>query len=314
MSSTPMNALSAVPVRAFARSALPLRKADPISFIRTEGAFPSFLFAPTHSPKGACSVSSDSSDILRPGERLDEVNDHIRLIQKTDGLTFGTDALLLASYLRKRPDAIAAELGGGSGIVSLLGLFRQKFAKVLCIEIQSDYADLIRRNAILNHVEDRLTVLHADLRFCAADGKSRGWADLVFANPPYLCADSGQKNRNLGKSCARHEENGTVADFCAAAARLLRYGGKFVCVFRPERLPELYTSLAENRLTPKRLTLVHSHPRAKPSLILTEAVAGGHAGLQITRPLFLYRSSDNMVFSDDMIAVYNGDILPQLYE
>ena len=32
-------------------------------------------------------------------ERCDYVNDNLKLIQETDGLTFGTDALLLAGYI-----------------------------------------------------------------------------------------------------------------------------------------------------------------------------------------------------------------------
>ena len=32
-------------------------------------------------------------------ERIDLVNDRLSLIQKTDGLTFGTDALLLAGFI-----------------------------------------------------------------------------------------------------------------------------------------------------------------------------------------------------------------------
>ena len=52
-------------------------------------------------------------------ERCDEVNDALKLIQKNDGLTFGTDALLLAAYIGGGyRDAV--ELGGGTGIVSML--------------------------------------------------------------------------------------------------------------------------------------------------------------------------------------------------
>ena len=35
---------------------------------------------------------------VRSDERLDYVNEKITLIQKNDGLTFGTDAFLLAAY------------------------------------------------------------------------------------------------------------------------------------------------------------------------------------------------------------------------
>ena len=48
---------------------------------------------------------------LYENERIDYVNDSLSLIQKTDGLTFGTDALLLAGFICGKY-ATAAELGG----------------------------------------------------------------------------------------------------------------------------------------------------------------------------------------------------------
>ena len=58
--------------------------------------------------------------MLREGERLDAVNENLRLIQKTDGLTYGTDAFLLSAYPPPEPRGRAVELGAGTGIVSLL--------------------------------------------------------------------------------------------------------------------------------------------------------------------------------------------------
>ena len=49
--------------------------------------------------------------VLKDNERLDEVNDSLSLIQKTDGLTFGTDALLLAGYVSGKYK-LGCELGG----------------------------------------------------------------------------------------------------------------------------------------------------------------------------------------------------------
>ena len=37
---------------------------------------------------------------LKDNERIDVVNDKISLIQDISGLTFGTDALLLAGYIK----------------------------------------------------------------------------------------------------------------------------------------------------------------------------------------------------------------------
>ena len=61
-------------------------------------------------------VKPQSAPILLPDERLDVINEGLRLIQKKNGLTFGTDAYLLAAFVRPSPRAIAADLGSGTGI------------------------------------------------------------------------------------------------------------------------------------------------------------------------------------------------------
>ena len=63
--------------------------------------------------------------ILLPGERLDEVNEHIRLIQRKNGLTFSTDAFLLSAFCRPQPKARAADFGSGTGVIALLLAARQ---------------------------------------------------------------------------------------------------------------------------------------------------------------------------------------------
>ena len=97
------------------------------------------------------------------GERIDEVNDKIKLIQKTDGLTFGTDALLLAGYVGGK-GARGLELGAGSGIISFLLLTREKLARATALEIQKSYAELTERNAELNSLSERMEILNIDLR------------------------------------------------------------------------------------------------------------------------------------------------------
>ena len=67
-------------------------------------------------------------------ERLDYVNEKITLIQKKNGLTFGTDAFLLASFIKSQRYANAAELGCGTGIISLLCAAREKLNKIYAFE------------------------------------------------------------------------------------------------------------------------------------------------------------------------------------
>ena len=250
--------------------------------------------------------------VLEDDERLDEVNYRIRLVQKTKGLTFGTDALLLAAYMQEKPKAKALEIGGGSGIISLLCLAREKFAFVDCVEIQASYALLIGKNIRINRMENRMRAHCADIRDYATDTKRRGTYDIVFANPPYMHT-GGAANKEDEKNIARHEIHGNIADFCRAAQLLLRYGGKFYCVYRPDRMIDLLCAMRENKLEPKRITLVYATKNSTPSMLLVEATLGGKSGLRVTRPLILYQDG-KQTYTADMEAVMNGDILPQAKE
>ena len=236
---------------------------------------------------------------LRKGERLDEVNDRLRLIQKTDGLTFGTDALLLASFIRKK-GATALELGGGSGIISLLLAARERFSFIRSAELQPEYAELISRNAALNGLEDRLEAICADVRSHAALGDA-GSYDAVFSNPPYMTMNCGFPCAEDAKNIARHEVGGGIADFASAAAAMLKYGGAFYVVYRPERMADLLSACRAHKLEAKRMTFVHARASLPPSMLLAEFRLGGKCGLTVTRPLILTDEGKNTADYDFLL-------------
>ena len=254
---------------------------------------------------------------LRSGETLHEVNEHIRLIQRTDGLTFGTDAYLLAAFVRPKRSAAAVDLGSGTGIIPLLCLARSKAARFTAVEIQPAFCDLIARNAALNGMADRLTPLLADVRALTAETVG-GEVELVTANPPYMAPNSGARNAADEKYIARHEVCGTVKDFCGAAGRLLKHGGRFCCVFRPERLAELFEGLRAAHLEPKRMTQVQATYAAPPSVVLVEAVKYAAPGMTVTPPLCLWepdpkrpeKPAEPMTQTADAAYVYENCQLP----
>ncbi len=229
-------------------------------------------------------------DILRQGETLTEVNENLKLIQHKGGLTFGTDAFLLAAFIREQKNAVAIDLGAGTGIISLLALCRGKVKRVFCVEVQEKFADIITRNAELNSFlfdgdsgissicKDARELSHAD---------TEGEVDVVFSNPPYMRTDSGKRNETDEKFIARHEVCGGIEDFCRAAAKMLKHGGSFYCVYRPDRLMDLVCALRSSRLEPKRMTFVHGRADSEPSMVLIESKLGGAPGLRVTEPLIL---------------------------
>ncbi|MGN1345687.1 MAG: tRNA1(Val) (adenine(37)-N6)-methyltransferase [Eubacteriales bacterium] len=245
-------------------------------------------------------------------ERLDQINESLLLIQSKTGLAFGTDSYLLAAFARSSPRGTCVELGGGTGVVSLLAVSRGRFAKIYAAEIQPYFADLIRRNAALNHLDDRVFSLCADVRdlTSAAFG---GEVHSVLSNPPYMKADSGKTNAASEMNVARREENGTIADFCAAAGRLLRWGGYFTVVYRPDRFADLLCAMRENGLEPKRAVLVYPSAADKPCLVLTEAKKGGASGLVFARPLLIYEDKAAARYTDDMQQIYDTFSMEHLF-
>jgi len=233
-------------------------------------------------------------------ERLDKVNENLTLIQKKNGLTFGSDAFLLYAYMKPKKNAFAADLGSGTGIISLLSLVKQKFSFIYAVEVQESFAELIERNAKENSLDDKMQVVCSDVREISSKTIGRE-LDVVFSNPPYMTTDSGFQNRDSEKFIARHEVYGGIHDFCATASRLLKYGGSFYVVYRPDRLVDLISALRDTSLEPKRMTYVFADSNHAPSLVLIEAKKGGASGLFLTKPLLLKNSDGTETFDSEYI-------------
>ena len=164
-----------------------------------------------------------------------------------------TDSFLLGSFPRLKPGLRVCDLGSGTGLLGLA---------------------------------DRLIFRRGDLRKIRGLLPAGGF-DLVVCNPPYYPAGSGRLPETEALRAARSETGCTLEDICTAAAWLLRWGGSFCLVHKPERLADLCCALRARGLEPKRLRLVCRRAGDAPSLLLLEARRGGRPGLDIAAPLCL---------------------------
>ena len=242
-------------------------------------------------------------------ERCDYVNDKLRLIQNTEGLTFGTDALLLAGYINGRYKN-GCEFGSGSGIISMLLITRDKLEKTIALEVQEEYACLTERNVELNGLSSRITTVKSDIR----EYKNEIEFDLIYTNPPYMKVDSGKRNESEKKNIARHEVCGDIVDFCRSARKMLKFGGNFAAVYRPDRLIDLIHAMRTNDIEPKRMTLVYADTASEPSMVLIEGKAGGRTGLLLTKPLIIYSDKEHRSYSSDMNYIMENGSFPSEYK
>ena len=245
-------------------------------------------------------------------ERLDGINERLSLIQSKNGLLFGTDSYLLSAFAREAKSGTCVELGGGTGVVSLLCAAREKYRKIYSVELQPYFAELIARNADMNSLADTVLPLCKDVReITQAD--VGGECDIVLSNPPYMKKGSGKTNESVEMNTARREENGTIAEFCASAARVLRYGGYFSAVYRPDRLTEIFVSMRIAGLEPKKLVTVYPTTEDKPCLVLIEAKKGASEGLVCSRPLIIYKNKATGEYTPDMAKIYDDFSLNHLF-
>lgn len=237
-----------------------------------------------------------------------EINNDLKLLQDPNGLTFGTDAYLLAAFVKGSSKLQGADLGSGTGIIPLLCLSNNKAATIHAFEVQASFARIIEENAKLNGFEKRLVPHEGDIRNIKAINIGCE-VDFVTANPPYMKVDSGKRNEHDEKYIARHEVCGNISDFCACATRLLKHGGKFYTVWRPDRLVDLVCALRENRLEPKIITFVCATKESEPSIVLVRSIKGGASGSTVTRTLFLHDSKEDAaksILSADARAIYDS--------
>ena len=197
-----------------------------------------------------------------------------------------TDSILLADFVRPERAARGIDLGCGSGILALLLLHRTPGLRMTGLELLPEAAELARENLARNGLDGRGEILTGDIREHRRLLPAGGF-DLAVANPPYFPVARGALSPDPDRAAARGELACTLDELCAAAAYLLRTGGSFCLVHKPERLSEAFVCMSGRGLEPKRLRLVCPRPDSAPSLALIEGRRGGKPGLQIAPALVL---------------------------
>lgn len=196
-----------------------------------------------------------------------------------------TDSFLLGSFPPLRRSWRVCDLGAGTGLLGLLLLAREPSLTVTGLELSPAACALAERTAAANGLIGRLVTLPCDLRE-RQQLPQAGTFDLAVSNPPYFPAGGG-KTALGSRGDARSELTCTMAQLCGAASYLLRSGGQFCLVYRPERLAELLETLRRYRLEPKVLRFVQKNGVSAPSLVLLACRKDGRTGLTVQPPLLL---------------------------
>ena len=194
---------------------------------------------------------------------------------------FGTNAFLLANFSNWRKKDLVTDLGTGCGIIPMIMQRENAPAHVWGVEIQPQGIEQFRLGIEKSNLsEERITPVLADLKELWTEAPFDK-CDLVTCNPPYKAYQAGIESTLTAQKIARHEVLCNIFDVCAAAKKLLRYGGRLCICNRPERLADCMDAMRQNGLEPKRLQFVSKNPESAPWLFLLEGRKGGKPFLKV---------------------------------
>lgn len=209
-----------------------------------------------------------------------------------------TDSMVLADFVKLPKNAKAADLGSGCAALGLMLCSRDESCTVTGFELDEAAQLGALHNIAANALEGRVCSIPGDLRQTTQDFAA-GSFDICVSNPPYFTG--GPASALPG---ARRDDTCTCAELMQAAGHLLKFGGDFFLVHKPEKLAQLIAEGAKHHLEAKELVLVRHRSGGKIAFILLKLRKGAASGLQI-REMDLTDSQGN--YTDDYRRIYHID-------
>ena len=240
---------------------------------------------------------------LRDGERpVDLMRSGRVIIQSENEFCFSMDSVLIAHFPRFKRNARVLDLGTGTGVIPLL--IADEVKEICAVELNSQMADMARRNVELNGLTEKISVVEGDYRKHRELFKPESF-DLAIANPPYTPIKNGAANKITGIARARHEFTATLEDVVTAARFALKFRGVFCMIHLASRLCEIVDALHRRQMEMKRLRLIQPKADRDINLIMLEAVVGANAGnLKILPPLVVHNPDGS--YTDEIYRIYNA--------
>lgn len=179
------------------------------------------------------------------------------------GMKICTDSVLLGAWADCADTTSIADLGAGSGLLSLMLAQRCPGATVTAIEIDRDACQAARANFIASPWAGRLSVVCADVNTL-----DMVHADLIVCNPPYF--SSALHSPDAKRALARHADTLGPLSALEIASRRLAPGGSIAIVTPAEAEPELTYRAMKLRLAPMRLCRVSTVIGKRPARLLSQ--------------------------------------------
>jgi tRNA1(Val) A37 N6-methylase TrmN6 len=219
----------------------------------------------------------------------------------------GLEAVLLAASLRGDQTGIVVDLGAGAGVAGFAAAARCPAIDIVLVEREAallECARLALARPANRAFGGRVRSIVADIAASDALAEQANTAAVVLINPPFNEAASTSPSPKAARAAAHVLGEATIDRWLAAAAGLLRNGGRATVIFRIEGLAALLAAM-----TPRfaALDILPIHPRAAAPAhrVMITGIKGSRAPLRLLPPLVLHGDAGN-AFRPEVEEVLRG--------
>lgn len=222
------------------------------------------------------------------------------MIEQNSRQAFNLDTILLANFVKiPVKTKTVMDFGTGAGAV-MLYLSQKTKADIIGVEIQESRYLSALHNIKINHLEDQLSCIHQDIKLLEHQD-----IDCIVSNPPFFkVTETSNLNENEDDTIARHEVMLNLRELIESASRVLKFGGHFFMIHRPDRFAEIVSTFNDYQLEIKRVRFVHPYLNQKANHVLIEAIKNGQPGMTLEPPLILYY--EKHILTKEMVDIYGG--------
>ena len=231
----------------------------------------------------------------------------VQLLQPKRGVRAGIDAVFLAAAVPANSGETVLEAGVGSGAASLCLAARVPGLILTGVELNSDAAELARRNTRRNGFGNQLTIIEADVTARASVHKEQGIMpdsyDHVLANPPYYTDGTGNLSPLPGKAAAHICRDEDLQAWIMFLVRCLKPRGTLTLVHRPEALSKILQVL-EGRAGNVQVCPLFPRANAPAHRVLVQAVKANRAPFQLLPGLVLQDAKNKYCAKAEAVLRY----------
>ena len=227
------------------------------------------------------------------------------IYQNEDYFAFSLDSVLLANFVTiKLSDKKIVDLCTGNAPIPMIMSFRTK-ARIFGVELQEEVYSMGYDSVVENKMDNQIELINADVNDISKIFEAES-VDIVTCNPPYFkYQDDSLVNNNDIKTIARHEVKLDLDGVLKASKYLLKNGGTFAMVHRPDRLIEIINIMQKYGIEPKKIRLVYPKIGKDANILLIEGIKNGRSGLKILSPMYTHNEDGS--YTDEVRKMFGGN-------